>query len=438
MPETLVENDLTRDGRPRPASAFKRRKVRLPGGGVEYRVIRPVFRDIVDRLATGRNDGLVALDLDRAVRDPRDLEDLVDLVERFGVATGSVTGSLRLDTDADVTMARVLVAMANKASRDTARRVAASRERRALAGQFGGGRRPYGFEHDGVTQRESECAVIADCADKVIRGASLRSLARDLRERAVPTVTGRPWTAQTLKDVLVRPRNAGRMIYQGAVVGDAPWGPIVPGDVHDVVVARLTDPERRTNAGRAPRWLGSGLYECGICGDGTRCQVVIAGRSPRYRCRSGNHLARNAAHVDALVAAVAVERLAASDLVGLLAPPSPEVDVPALRVERQAINERLAQVGEDIVDGLLTREAGIAATRRGSARVKEIDRQLAAALSDDPLVPWLSCADPKRAWAEATLEERRQLVSRLMRVTILPAPSRGRGFDATSVRIEPA
>ena len=40
-----------------------------------------------------------------------------------GIEIRSVSGSLRLDNDGDITMARVLVTMANKSSRDTSRRV---------------------------------------------------------------------------------------------------------------------------------------------------------------------------------------------------------------------------------------------------------------------------------------------------------------------------
>lgn len=112
--EVIVENDT---------SAFRRRKIRLPDGTTALRVVRPDLRRALELLASGERDGLMAYDLDRYTRDPRDLEDLIDLVEQQRVPVTSVTGSLRLDTDADVTMARVMVAVANKSSRDTSRRV---------------------------------------------------------------------------------------------------------------------------------------------------------------------------------------------------------------------------------------------------------------------------------------------------------------------------
>lgn len=119
----IVENDLVlkKDGTVKGVSAFKRRKVLLPNGRHEWRTFRPGLRLSLDLLARGEHDGFIPLDLDRAFRDPRDLEDLIDVAWEYKVPVESVTGSLRLNNDADITMARVLVAMANKASREIGR-----------------------------------------------------------------------------------------------------------------------------------------------------------------------------------------------------------------------------------------------------------------------------------------------------------------------------
>ena len=67
---------------------------------MEWRTYRPKLRHALDLLAKGENDGFIPLDLDRAFRDPRDLEDLIDIAEEYGVPVESVTGSLRLGNDA--------------------------------------------------------------------------------------------------------------------------------------------------------------------------------------------------------------------------------------------------------------------------------------------------------------------------------------------------
>ena len=171
----LVENDT---------SAFKRKRIRLPDGRVELRTVRPKFRKVLDLLASGQADGLIAVDLDRTARDPRDLEDLIDVVEAKAphIPVESVSGSLKLANDADVTMARVLVAVANKSSRDTSRRVSRSRLRQASEGRFGGGARRYGHELDG-TIRSDEAEVLQKAAELVLSGVGLIGIVKDLNAR---------------------------------------------------------------------------------------------------------------------------------------------------------------------------------------------------------------------------------------------------------------
>jgi DNA invertase Pin-like site-specific DNA recombinase len=88
-------------------------------------------------LAEGAIDAVKGHDLDRVARDRRDLEDLIDVCEMTGRRAPSVTGNLDLFHDGGITMARVAVAMANQASRDTSRRV--RRVKQVLAAQVGWG-----------------------------------------------------------------------------------------------------------------------------------------------------------------------------------------------------------------------------------------------------------------------------------------------------------
>ncbi|WP_246840121.1 recombinase family protein [Auritidibacter sp. NML130574] len=64
--------------------------------------VAAVFRAMLKHLSDGQAQVMVAYDLDRAVRDPRDLEDLIDAKVLAGFTVRTVTGSLRLNTDSDV------------------------------------------------------------------------------------------------------------------------------------------------------------------------------------------------------------------------------------------------------------------------------------------------------------------------------------------------
>lgn len=443
----VIENDVAaRNGKQRNASAFKRRKVTLPDGSTAMRVYRPGFRSILDDLAGGRADALLAEDLDRCMRDPRDLEDLIDVVEAHKVNARSLAGSLTFTdggTDAEITMARLMVTIANKSSRDTARRVTAARERQATHGQFGGGRRPFGFNPDGVTVRPDEAKIIEDCAHRVlqgdVKGNSLKALTAELRARDVPTVTGAPWRAVTLRQILLRPRNAGRMVHQGAVIGDAPWDPIVEPDVYDAVVRLLTDPARNPGGpGPAPKWLGSGVYLCGVCNDGTTVQVSGGSRGPRYWCKDNAHLARSAPHVDAYVIGTVLTILKRPDAVDLFTLARPEVDVTGLRAQAKAIRSNLDGMAADRTLGLIDRAQMIEATRTGHARLEVIDRALAdAVVGESPAAELASMDDVDAGWNKRPLAIQQAIVRETMTVTIMPSGRRGRGFDTNTVRIDP-
>ncbi|HEX6682298.1 MAG TPA: recombinase family protein [Candidatus Limnocylindrales bacterium] len=246
-------------------------------------------------------------------------------------------------------------------------------------------------------------------------------------------VTGAAWSAETLREILLRPRNAGLTVYRGEILEGvaAPWEPIVSREVFEAVRTLLTDPERRTGPGAAPRWLGSGLYRCGKCsppeaegGKPVTCQVTLGGREPRYRCKDHNHLTRNVKLVDDLVFAHVVYAFTHPRAFTLLVPAAPEVDAEALHAERKAIRHRLEQMAEDEVLGLKTRDQVIAATRKATSRINEIDELLNTSVTADPLADVVNSVNPVATWRD------------LPTVTILPTGA-GRRFDPTRVRIDP-
>lgn len=453
---TVIENDVMGEGVSRKsASAFKRRKLTLPDGRVEWRVYRPGFRSILDDLAEGRAHALLAEDLDRVTRDPRDLEDLIDVCERTGASADSMSGSIRFTdggTDAEITTARIHVTMANKSSRDTARRVAAGRERKAKQGEFGGGQRPFGFLADGETIDPAEAAEIVKAGEGVLADISLRDLAYDLRKRGVPTSRGTRWTAGQLKDILLRPRNAGIMVHrpEGEArgrytiedeIGPASWPPILPEDQWRAIVAKLTDPNRSTTPGPAHKWLGSGIYHC-VCGE---YMGVFGQERPTYRCRAlgsrdgRRHVVRNLAAVDGLVIEAVVQTMTRLGTAALVPPTASADDPVELRGKLVALRTRKKAFAADHGAGHIDREdmlAGIAALR---PQIADHEQRLAALTARSPLAPLVEAENVGEAWQALSLGAQREIVRTLFTVTILPTTARGRAsFEFDSVRIERA
>ncbi|WP_189588942.1 recombinase family protein [Streptomyces massasporeus] len=293
--EVLVENDT---------SAFKRRKIKLPDGTTALRTVRPKFRTALDKLSSGERDGLLAYDLDRIARDPRDLEDLIDVVESHDprIPVQSVTGSLRLSNDADVTMARVMVAVANKASRDTRRRVARKHVELAAEGKWnGGGFRGYGFTRKGMEIIQEEAKVIRDIAAWVLDGRSLNWIKDVLNRLKVPTVTGKPWNARSVRSVVTKPSVAGLRAHRGEIVGPGQWEAILDRATWEAVCATLAGRVRNVDL-TLKRWL-TGVLHC------SQCHREISGAQgnggPRYWCSTPHggcgKIAVNAAKAEAEV-----------------------------------------------------------------------------------------------------------------------------------------
>lgn len=202
-------------------SAYKRKRVQLPDGRTVYRVVRPIFEQALADLKRGstpdgqRLDGLIVYDIDRLTRDPRHLEDAIEVVEHFGKPIIDITGTPDLLTDNGRTMARVLVAAANKASADTARRVRRKHQALQRQGIPAGGPRPFGWQDDRRTLDEAEADLLRDAVRRILGGAPLAGIVADWNRRGIVTSRGNRWIPQSLKDAIRNPRICG---YRGRSV----------------------------------------------------------------------------------------------------------------------------------------------------------------------------------------------------------------------------
>jgi site-specific DNA recombinase len=423
--EVVIENDTTDDGRLLPASAFKKRRIRTLDGRVKLRVIRPKFRLELDRLAAGRIGALLAEDLDRVCRDPRDLEDLIEACELSGGSAVAISGSLSLTnggTSNERAWARNMVNMAQKASEDTGRRV---RDRRVeLAGQsYGGGLRPYGYQIDNRTEKfhrtlvvdEVEAAELRRVAAEVLRGITLAACARDLRERRVATARGGTWTPELLVHVLAKPAIAGLARKDGALV-EAPWEPILPRETWERLCG-LFD-ERRGRNGNEPRWLLSGFAVCGVCGSPVKANGHGQyGHS--YQCRARQHVRRSAERLDAWVEK-SILRALDRDKDGTLRrpPPRADVDKAALRTELRRLDRARDRVKRMTDDETIEEQEARQWLRKLARERAPIEAQLAASATPDPLEEFRPAnrggLTARQVWNGLSMARRRAVVQELL------------------------
>lgn len=423
---------------------------------------RPGYRQMLADLDDGAATVVVAWHTDRLHRSPTELEEYIDLSERRGVNTHTCqAGPIDLSTPSGRMTARILGAVARHESEHKGERVARARRQKALAGEWMGGIRPFGWgvptgEMRKVVDRKTgeetevpaldmlkavpeEAEALRYWTDQMLSGSSIRSLVKWCADKGITTTRGNPVTHTDMRDMLLRPRNAGIAVYRGEEVGRGKWEPIVDEAKYRAVVAILKDPARTTTPGASPKWLGSLLYRCGR-GDCTEYVFVTQSggrRFPSYRCQTGHGGGRRAEVVDQYVEDTIVERLSRPDAHELLEPAPEGVNVAALQAEGEQIRARMRDLGGLFGAGQLELGAFTEGMDTARGQLEGVTRQLARAATADPLAGLVGAPDVREAWKALGLDRQRAVLRALVEVTLkTPRPGRmpdGGYFDYDAV-----
>lgn len=411
---------------------------------------RPEYERMLADAKAGKFEVIAAYTTSRLTRRPREFEDLIDLAVEHGIEFYYVRSpEFDLTTSQGRRVARMMASHDAGQAEDTQELVARQKLQSAMNGTWKGGRRPYGYEADGVTVRASEAAEVLRASRAVVSGSSLRGLTASLNARGIPTSTGRRWDDTALRRVLARPRNAGLMVHRKKIVGKAEWPAIVPESLWRRVAAILGNPDRRTQTTSSRQWLGSGLYTC-YCGETVRGDRNSSGDAttrssrPYYYCRASKHLTRIAVEVDNLVGEFVVERLSRPDAIDLLREDSGED--PADAMARAAeLRVRLNDLAELYAANSI--DAGQLATASGLMRrqVADLDAKVAKVTRASALAGLAGEPDVAARWAALDIDRKRAVINRLFTVELWAA-NKGRPpgwkpgesyFDPTTVKIRP-
>src|SRR6266705_632727 len=107
---------------------------------------RPQWEQMLADIKAGRLDGILVYHGDRLIRQPWDLELLLQLADDRRLPLASPQGTRDLSNEDDRFILRIEVAQACKSSADTSRRVKRGIEARAEKGGSGAGsNRPFGY-----------------------------------------------------------------------------------------------------------------------------------------------------------------------------------------------------------------------------------------------------------------------------------------------------
>ncbi|HYN30348.1 MAG TPA: recombinase family protein [Dermatophilaceae bacterium] len=406
---------------------------------------RPAFETVLEDVRTGRVSVVIAWSLDRLQRNRRDELRLYEACHKVGVMLSLVNGAdLDFSTAAGRFVADSLGSVARLEVEMKSDRQRRAQEQAARAGKRSGGRRPFGYESDGMTVRESEAGAVREAYRDYLSGVPLAQIAMTWnaaglhsgQARRSQGHEGEPsrWNGQSVRLVLGNPRNAGLRTYRGEVVAKAVWPALVPEETWRATQSRMR--ARPAAPRKLAKRLLSGTASCGVCGapvwGGGNARPGI----PGYRCSAAyGHFARMAGPVDQFVSAVIVERLSRADASALLTSEM-RPDTAALHEEAAILRTRLESVALEFADGVLTGAQLRMITERLRERLVELELELSDAGRVDVLGPLVNSEDVERVWDELTLEHQRAIIDTLCTVTIHP-PGRGtRTFRPETIGID--
>lgn len=415
---------------------------------------RPDYQRMLRDAKAGAFGMVIAYTTGRLTRDPRESEDQIDLARGYGTRfefTHSPT--VDLTTSAGRRMFRILAAQDTGEVEDIQERQSDRKQQLIADGLWTGGRRPFGYKSDGMRIKRREQEAGLDAARRLLAGDSARAIYSEWNAAGLTTTAGSEWDGSNFRQMILRPRNAGRVGKIPAGTKDlrkaleklpkSKWPPMfAPEDrqaAEDLWVAlavKLADPTRTTNPSRGRTSLtlvGSHLYMC-WCGEIERSGGNTASGFPRYMCKGNGHT-RLAGPVDDLVRAVVCARLD-SENVKLL----PKTDQRGPIMERLARLEARAEEAAALFgdpDSDYTAEQFKATNARLRPEIEKAKAELADLADGSALEGVADAESPSAAFLAKGIERQRAIIGALVKVTILQAPRGRHDFDPTTVKVLP-
>lgn len=422
--------------------------------------VREGFDALLRDIAAGGIVAVVAWDLTRLTRNTKDRARLLEACVKARTTITLVRGA---EIDPSTPTGSLLAGILGEISGfESAQK--ADRQRRAIRqaveqGRRVGGRRPFGYEADGITVRQDEAEAIRAGYRDFLQGLPYGEIARRWNAAGLPSpqlTHGRrtpdgsrvgagqpsPWRGDSVRGVLRNPRYAGLRGYAPApehgrrvIAADhrAVWPAIVEEETWRAALERSNLTAGKGHGAGTPRttMLLTGVATCGACGGG-----IWGGArpgTPGYRCRlRPGHLQRAAGPIDTYVSEAVLEALGAPDAARFLEDRD-RPDAEALRGRRLALTSRLETLAELVGDGAMD----AATYRRQVTKVRQdlaaVEAEQAAAGSVDLLGPLVHADDVRAAWDSLGTTRQREVIRFLVDVTIFP-PGRGRrAFDPRTV-----
>lgn len=399
---------------------------------------RPSYLSLLELMRNGQIGMVIAWHSDRLHRSMVELEEYVTASEVGGVTTHTAkAGPLDLSTPSGRLVARQLGSVARYEVEHMIERQRSAKLQAAKSGKYLGGQRPYGFEPQRTAIRESEAAVIRELAHRFTNGASYWSLAIDLNQRGILTQHGKDWNALKIRNLLIRPINAGIVDHKG-VEYVAESAAILTKDEWDDLQAAISLSKRTSvHPGRTRKHVLQGYLFCGLCGkklfhkskqqrDGSYKTTAACGKTDSQTGRPNGcgKVSRMVEPIIDLLSDCIMARLESPELAASLA--TYESDTTTLRelhVRQRALEGRSVEITNDYyVSGLLNRDEFERMKSSVDLELRAVEKSIQQQTSSR--VTTEAAIEFRSKWVNSGIHWQRDLLSTLgVEIVVHPRPT---------------
>jgi DNA invertase Pin-like site-specific DNA recombinase len=416
-------------------------------------VKRDDFERMLADVRAGRIDAIVTWQADRLLRTVLDASAIVAIAKQHGTIIANVGGTIDLTTASGRKRFYDLAVAAEFESDLKSERLKLKHAELAATGQWEGGMRSFGYDLEPYPDLASgrvkyklvpspiEAPPLAAAAQEVIDGRSHTAIAIAWNKQGLTTTTGKPFTPQKVKELLLSPKTAGLRYVDGKPV-KAAWPGIITQQQHEELRAIL-GPRRRDKTTKGPTtartYLLGGLVRCGKCGH--RLTAKRAGNRRRYAC-----MIRLGGCGGILRAAEPLERHVVLELLQVLpkrlleaARRAPEEweTLGRLMSQRQTEEDRLDGFADLLADATWDKATYVRQVRRVKARITDLDDKINQLRASNPRrrLKGATLGELQAEWDVLDLEEQRAvLADHIDRIDVLPT-GRGKHFDPDDIKI---
>jgi site-specific DNA recombinase len=395
---------------------------------------RPAWEEMMRDVEDGHVQIVVGWVLDRVLRTGRDRLRMLELGKQRGITISLVRGSdMDLSTPSGRFAADMLGAVALHEIEAKSDRQKAAHRQAAAQGRRIGGRRPFGFEQDGMTVRPAEAKALEAAYHDYLAGTPLLAIARQWNEAGLVSGWKRPdgtfseWNHSGVRSVLRNARYAGFRVHNGEIAGKALWPALVDEATYRAVVA-LLDSAASEFKPKGGRRLLTGIARCGVCDEPIHVGGNKAGSPPVYRCPTGKHVTRRAEPVEDQVQRLIVAWLNTDAVRPLLADQGDD-EGPQLDVEAEVIRGELLTIARERTQRKITREQFDVMNADLQAQLNEVQGRMARSHRSSVLAELADRGVTMEEWLDIEIGQRRAVVDAVASIRLF---SGGRG-----VRVPP-